>query len=58
MGNAEIFICCFSLEYYKNRSITVSETDLTLRQKLSALEKKMVESQELIEIGGKVGYLY
>ena len=39
---------------YKKRSLGVSESDLSLRDELTEMEKKLLRSQELVEIRGKV----
>ncbi|XP_063403047.1 centromere protein F-like [Mytilus trossulus] len=44
-----------SLECYRKRSTSVSETDISLRQQLTTLEKKMLQTQELVELRGKNG---
>lgn len=36
------------------RSTSVDETDLSLRTELTKLEKKLLETQELVEVRGKV----
>lgn len=51
------FVSLFSLQCYRNRSKGVTETDLYLREKLTKLEKEMLENQELVEIRGKVSNL-
>lgn len=47
----------FCLQCYRNRPKGVSETDLSLREKLSKFEKEMLENQELVEIRGKVSFI-
>lgn len=55
--HAKFFVSLFSLQCYRNRSKGVTETDLSLREKLTKLEKEMLENQELVEIRGKVSNL-
>ena len=42
---------------YKRRSTSVSETDLSLRDELTPLEQKLLQSQELLEMRGKVSQM-
>nr|XP_022330999.1 uncharacterized protein LOC111129143 isoform X1 [Crassostrea virginica] len=44
-----------SLEYYRRRSTSLTDSDMSLRQQLTSLERKMLETQELVEIRGKNG---
>lgn len=46
-----------SLDYYRKRSTSITESDMSLRQQLSTLEKKMLQTQELVEIRGKVRHI-
>ncbi|XP_053383094.1 uncharacterized protein LOC123541349 [Mercenaria mercenaria] len=45
------------IETYKKRLASVNETDLSLRNQLTTLENKLMESREL-ELRGKVSFMY
>ena len=48
----------FSLKCYEKRSKEISDIDKSLRIDLTDLEKKMLETQEIIEVRGKVMQLF
>ena len=54
--NTEKYILVFfsRVDAYHNRSTELDEADLALRGDLTDYEKHLVESQDLVEIRGKV----
>ena len=49
-----ILVFFFRVDAYHNRSTELDEADLALRGDLTDYEKHLVESQDLVEIRGKV----
>ena len=52
--NVKFWVFFNRIETYKKRSTGVNETDLSLRSELTKLEMKLLESQELVYLRGKV----
>jgi hypothetical protein len=54
MFSQKVVMFHFSLKCYENRSTETSAVDKSLRMDLTELEKKMLDTQHVIEVRGKV----